>query len=499
MPVTLVGVASGINGALSIPTHSAGDLIVVCISSKRSDSHSTQPSDIAAPSGWTELLRSNQGNFNQLVVGYKVAASSSEASPSWGSHQLAYGVLVYSGAEIGASDIVSASSSTIDWPALSLDKTDGSSWVLTAASTSHDAGAETPPSGSVERIDAGNHKFLGAHDTDGGEASWSGKTTTLSRSTSIGGASIEIKEVGGSASDDLEAVELAVSASAEAVGLGQSHALDLSSTAIECSVDDASLSQRHTLHPLHLGSETSASPAVVAQAHNLTPVDLETSASSESATLSQGHAVGAANLSTSTALGDPALGVRSNLVAERVIARPHVSQTSFAQSHALGSMSLAAGADVSDAQLGGTSELTAEGITASPVTHASEVGQEHSFSGQDATSTASLERAGLTQTHNLTSQDLRSEATLVGTNLSINGQLNLSANSIASTIVVSPTTATQVVRKRLAFTVSAPGRHTATVAAPQQAAQYARQQVEIGTSTLRAGSRSIQYAVTRHA
>lgn len=113
------------SSTIVLPAHQAGDVIIIQAAAK-----SVMP---ATPSGWTNITGS-EGSSLFVRYAYKVAQSSSEISGSWTGAEVLT-VQVYRGASpvspIGYVNSNSTiNSSIINYPSVSLNRTDGSSWLL---------------------------------------------------------------------------------------------------------------------------------------------------------------------------------------------------------------------------------------------------------------------------------------------------------------------------------------------------------------------------------
>ena len=208
MAISFVGAATGTTSA-TLPTHAADDVLIAFA---HRDGNTTAPS---LPAGWTDL-GSSGANVNSSRIGYKVAASSSETSGTW-TNATGLVVLVYRGCNttdpIG--DVVGGGSSSlvVAYPALTLQVTDGTSWV--AAVAGHRSvdivGLDGPPAGLTNRAyqqDA--TATIVGHDSASGVSSFAGASDTVT-GTSGGWRSWSIEllaaAAGGSITGDIAATE----------------------------------------------------------------------------------------------------------------------------------------------------------------------------------------------------------------------------------------------------------------------------------------------------
>ena len=177
MAISFVGAATGTTSA-TLPAHAAGDVLLAFA---HRDGNTTAPS---LPAGWTDL-GSGGANVNSSRIGYKVAASSSETSGTW-TNATGLVVLVYRGCvaadPIGAVVAGGSSSLIVAYPALTLENSTGSSWVVgVAGHRSVDiVGLNGPPSGLTNRayLQDATATLVG-HDTAAGVSSWAGASDTV--------------------------------------------------------------------------------------------------------------------------------------------------------------------------------------------------------------------------------------------------------------------------------------------------------------------------------
>jgi hypothetical protein len=170
--ISYVGGASGTNTA-TMPAHQAGDLIIV---QAFRDGSTTLPT---AVSGWTQIS-DGTGTTCCSRVAYKIAASGSEVVGTW-TNATSVTVTIYRNAVgIGGFAAQSGTSGTITYPAITMQRTNGTSWVAAVAGhRSINVALETPPTGMTNRItvvDATDE--AAAHDTNGGVSSWSSTGVT---------------------------------------------------------------------------------------------------------------------------------------------------------------------------------------------------------------------------------------------------------------------------------------------------------------------------------
>ena len=121
MAISYVSSASAAATTVAMPTHQVGDLIIAFV---YRDGNTTAP---ALPSGWTNIDNSG-ANTNSARLAYKNAVSTAETTGTW-TNATGIVIHVYRGTGgIGASAVGGASSNTVTYPALTLQRTDNTSW-----------------------------------------------------------------------------------------------------------------------------------------------------------------------------------------------------------------------------------------------------------------------------------------------------------------------------------------------------------------------------------
>ena len=181
MAISYVSSGTGTNSIASMPSHQAGDLLIFFA---YRDGSTTNPT---LPAGFTSITAPD-GTSSSTTVGYKIAASGSETSGTWtNATSLICHVYRSSTGSVfpGAVATNTGSSTTVNYPALTLNNTSGSSWVLGFAGCNQsDMSLETAPSLMTNRstVSDATDEAAGA-DTNGGVTSWS------STNVSVGGTS----------------------------------------------------------------------------------------------------------------------------------------------------------------------------------------------------------------------------------------------------------------------------------------------------------------------
>lgn len=182
-PITYLGANASTTTTVTVPTHQAGDLILIFAFNRGSLTIPT------LPSGYTNKTTITSGSAANAAVrvGYKIATSSSETSGTWTSaDQLV--CHVYRGVDqttplgtLGSSTYATQLNLTVVYPTITLSVTNGTSWVAAfGGSNATDSAIDTAPAGMVQRATAtGALSEVAGFDTYGGRASWSQQTVAI--------------------------------------------------------------------------------------------------------------------------------------------------------------------------------------------------------------------------------------------------------------------------------------------------------------------------------
>lgn len=185
--IKYIGSSSGVNSA-TIPEHQAGDLILCFAFRAGSNSPPTPPGSSGNPWTWLDFVLPTLDDNVSGMMAYRLAADSNTVSGTWTDTD---GLLVsvYRGSlsigPIGAFWHRSDVGTTPVFPAISLNRRDGSAWVAGFAGTvALDASPSMPPSGMRNRIDYANASCrLAGHDSDGGMVEWQQQTANIGGSS----------------------------------------------------------------------------------------------------------------------------------------------------------------------------------------------------------------------------------------------------------------------------------------------------------------------------
>lgn len=160
----------------TMPTHAAGDLLVI----KAYRVGFTTPP--AMPSGWTAPSpATDTANTNCIRVGYKVAASSSEVSGTWTNCNYLSCDVYRNVTGVGAIAFENGNSNTPSLPALTLQNEDNTSWVMGGAGYKNNSSNLHGAAGMTLRSTydgTSGQADVASYDTDDPVASFAGAAIT---------------------------------------------------------------------------------------------------------------------------------------------------------------------------------------------------------------------------------------------------------------------------------------------------------------------------------
>lgn len=173
MTISRVGTATGTTSA-TVPAHAIGDLIIIAAFRNTTGTPSL-------PAGYTSIL-TKTGTTSSMRVGFKIATATNDASGTW-TNATALVCHVYRSSNyatggslfIGGSASSSSTNNTVNYPALTMTHTDGTSWALGFAGVSNlTETISTAPSGMTNQsLETAAATQCAGHDTNGTVSSWS--------------------------------------------------------------------------------------------------------------------------------------------------------------------------------------------------------------------------------------------------------------------------------------------------------------------------------------
>ena len=192
--VSFISAAAAYATSVTLGAHAADDLLLAFAFREES------PTAPSLPAGWTNVVAS--GGDVASRIGYKIAASGSETSGTWTNAQGLI-VLVYRGIHatpIGANSEGAAGGTTLTYPALTLEVTDGTSWVVWFGGHGWGSGTLGTPTGGTQRANpTGFQVNVAAFDSNAGVSSWSSATGSAPGFDDWQARAVEIKAAAGGA------------------------------------------------------------------------------------------------------------------------------------------------------------------------------------------------------------------------------------------------------------------------------------------------------------
>lgn len=135
------------------------------------------------PSGCVSLL-SGGANTNAALFAYRWCFTAADSAPVF-TNATQVDCAIYRGVlGVGAiSALSSASSSTVNYPALTLADASGASWISGFAGHRTASNVNVPPTGMTNRTSVGTGPMSALHDSNGGLSSWSSQNVTVNASS----------------------------------------------------------------------------------------------------------------------------------------------------------------------------------------------------------------------------------------------------------------------------------------------------------------------------
>ena len=191
MTISFVGAQGNTEATVTIPTHQSGDLILLFAYKDGSATSITTPTAGGTVPTWISI-NFGGSSFNSVNFRYAVATGSNTTSGTWTTATEIF-CLVYRGTKnIGASAAANSTTNVISYPALTLNRTDSTSWIVGVAGHRSATNVEQAPSGMTNRVSSGTE--AAGHDTNGTVSSWSAQTVTVNASSGWRSVTVELRD-----------------------------------------------------------------------------------------------------------------------------------------------------------------------------------------------------------------------------------------------------------------------------------------------------------------
>jgi hypothetical protein len=191
MSISFVGAQGAAAATVTIPAHQVGDMILIFAFRDGSTTAPTTPTAGGTVPTWT-LISSTGANNCSANFRYAVATATTTTSGTW-TNATEIICLVYRGAKlVGVNGAANGASTIISYPALTLQRTEGSSWVVGCAGHRTATNVELAPTGMTNRTFIGTE--AAGHDTNGGVSSWVLRTVTVNANSGWRGVTVELRD-----------------------------------------------------------------------------------------------------------------------------------------------------------------------------------------------------------------------------------------------------------------------------------------------------------------
>lgn len=193
MSISYINSAAAAATSVAIPTHQIGDLIVVFAYRNGNNTPPTQPAAGGTVPTWN-TIGSSGANTNSSIISYAFATATNTTTGTWTNATQIHVLIYRCVADIGASAGAGANNTTtVNYPALTLQNANGTSWVIGVAGHRTASNVESAPSGMTNRTSSGTGPESATHDTNGGDAAWTSTNVTVNASGAYRSWVVELK------------------------------------------------------------------------------------------------------------------------------------------------------------------------------------------------------------------------------------------------------------------------------------------------------------------
>lgn len=191
MTVSFIGAQGAAAATVTIPAHQVGDLILIFAYRDGSNTPPTTPTAGGTVPTWVSI-GSTGANTNSSSLFRFTATATTTTSGTWtGATELI--CVVYRGATVGASIGGSgAATTTVNYPALTLQRTGNSSWVAAFAGHRTATNVDLAPGTMVNRAFAGTE--AAGHDSNGTRTTWASTNVTVNASSAYRSWVVELRD-----------------------------------------------------------------------------------------------------------------------------------------------------------------------------------------------------------------------------------------------------------------------------------------------------------------
>lgn len=196
MSISYINSAAAAATSVAIPTHEIGDLIVVFAYRSGNNTPPTQPAAGGTVPTWN-TIGSSGANTNSSIISYAFATATNTTTGTWTNatqiHVLIYRCVASIGASAGAG---ANNTTTVNYPALTLQNQNGTSWVIGAAGHRTASNVESAPAGTpamTNRTSSGTGPESATHDTNGRVTAWNSTNVTVNASGAYRSWVVELK------------------------------------------------------------------------------------------------------------------------------------------------------------------------------------------------------------------------------------------------------------------------------------------------------------------
>jgi hypothetical protein len=190
MAISHIGSQGNAGTTVTIPAHQIGDLILIFAYRAGNNTAPSVPAAGGTVPTWTIIGSASGGNTNSSRLHYAVATATNTTSGTWTSATELIAVVYRGTKRPGGNNNAGSTGTSISYPALSMQRTDGTSWVAGFAGHRTATNVEGSPSGMTNRTSAGTE--VANHDTNATVSSWSAQSVTVNASSGWRARTVEL-------------------------------------------------------------------------------------------------------------------------------------------------------------------------------------------------------------------------------------------------------------------------------------------------------------------
>ena len=190
MAISHVGSQGNAGTTVTIPAHQIGDLILIFAYRGGNNTAPTVPAAGGTVPTWTIIGTASGGNTNSSRLHYAVATATNTTSGTWTNATELIAVVYRGTRRPGGNNNAGSTGTSISYPAVTMQRSNNTSWVAGFAGHRTATNVQGAPSGMTNRTSTGTE--AANHDTAGTVSSWSATSVTVNASSGWRARTVEL-------------------------------------------------------------------------------------------------------------------------------------------------------------------------------------------------------------------------------------------------------------------------------------------------------------------